>query len=273
MIEIEVGNNDTYFVKVGMKSPIIYLDHWAVAKIAANPGWRNRFSEALHKHDGTLLFSLLNIVELARHINAQPNVKLLLDGVGTQWCFIDVNPPAVIEREEKWVPSEMPPCFDETLIRSFYPYIHESSLSLSEIVDLISEKKVRYDEIYELSDKTVEQMTALQDAIKNHDPRINPDAYKPGDFNPEQPTKYVYHSFMRDILWRSSLKLTRNHIADLQHATAALAYADFILLDGHWYQQALNLMKELPNLKARLFRDSPDEMERFLGAFENVQID
>lgn len=271
MIEVEANSDDTYFVKVGMKSPIIYLDHWAVAKIAANPGWRNRFSEALYKHDGTLLFSLLNIVELARHINAQPNVKLLLDGVGTQWCFIDVNAPAVIEREEKWVPSEMPPCFNEAGIRSYYPYIHEGPLTLSKIVDLISGQKVRYDDIYARLDESVQQMTNVQNAIKTNDPRINPDAYKPGAFNPEQPTKYVYHSFMRGTLW-SSLKLTRNHIADLQHATVALAYADFIFLDGHWYQQALNLLKELPNLKSRIFRDSPDEMERFFGAFKNVQI-
>ncbi len=271
MIEIEVGENDTYLVKVGMRSPIVYLDHWAVSKISSNSEWRGRFVRALHKNDGTLLFSSLNIIELGRHINAQPDVKLLLDGVGTNWCFIDVNAPAVIEREENWVSGQMPPCFNEVGLRSYYPYIHGEALNLSKIVDLVMGQKDRYDDIYARLDESVKQMTDVQEAIKRKDPKINPDAYKPGGHNPQQPTKYVYHSFMRGTLW-SSLKLTRNHVADLQHATAALAYADFILLDGHWYQQALNLLKELPNLKERIFRDNPTEMDRFLGILENVQL-
>ena len=52
MIEVEAGTNDTYFVKAGMKSPIVYLDHWAIVKIAANSDWRGRFVEALKKNDG-----------------------------------------------------------------------------------------------------------------------------------------------------------------------------------------------------------------------------
>ncbi len=271
MIEVELGNNDTYLVKVGMKSPIVYLDHWAVAKIATNSGWRGKFVSSLHKHNGTLLFSLLNIVELGRHISAQPNVKLLLDGIGTQWCFIDVNAPAVIEREEKWGPGKMPSCFNEAGFKSYYPYIHEGPLTLSKIVDLVTGQKERYDDIYVRLDESVNQMRDVQEAIKRKDPKINPHAYKPGGYNPEQPTKYVYHSFMRGTLW-STLKLTRNHIADLQHATAALAYADFILLDGHWHQQAKNLLRELPGLENRMFRDSPEEMERFLWSLENVQL-
>ena len=271
MIKVETKENDAYLVTVGMKSPIVYLDHWAVAKIASNSSWRDRFIEALHKSNGTLLFSSLNIIELGRHINTQPNVKTLLDGVGTNWCFIDVNAPAVIEREEKWVSGQIPPCFNETGLRSYYPYIHDEPLSLSKIVELVTGQKNHYDKIYSRLDENVDQMTDMQKAIKLKDPKINQNAYKPSGYNPQQPTKYVYYSLMRGILW-STLKLTRNHIADLQHATAALAYADFILLDGHWYQQALNLLKELPNLKYRIFRDSPDEMERFLGAFENVKL-
>lgn len=271
MIVVEAKENDTYLVTVGMKSPIIYLDHWAVAKIASNSDCRDRFIEALHKSNGTLLFSSLNIIELGRHINAQPNVKMLLDGVGTNWCFIDVNAPAVIEREEKWASGQMPPCFNETGLRSYYPYIHDEPLTLSKIVEIVTGQKDYYDNIYSRLDENVDQMTHIQEAIKRKDPKINQNAYKPGGYNPQQPTKYVYYSLMRGILW-STLKLTRNHIADLQHATAALAYADFILLDGHWHQQALDLLKELPNLKNRIFRDSLREMERFLQTFENVQL-
>jgi hypothetical protein len=56
------------------------------------------------------------------------------------------------------------------------------------------------------------------------------------------------------------------------HATAALSHADFILLDKHWCQQAKNLLKELPNIQHRVFRDSPEEMERFLETFEIVKL-
>jgi|WetSurMetagenome_2_1015567.scaffolds.fasta_scaffold273644_2 hypothetical protein len=196
MIEVTLGDNDTYFVKVGMKSPIVYLDHWAVAKISGNPAWRSRFIKALHKKDGTLLFSDLNIVELGRNIDAQPNVKLFLEEVGTHWCFIDVDAPAVIEREEKSVPGQMPPCFDERRLNSYYPYIHGEPLTLGKIVELVGGQKDRIDAIYARSAGVVAQLTAIREAIKRGEPNINHDAYRSEGLDPKRPTRYVYHSLV-----------------------------------------------------------------------------
>ncbi len=272
MIEVTYGDNDTYFVKMGMKSPIVYLDHWAVAKISGNPVWQSRFIETLKKKNGTLLFSYLNIIELGRHINAQPNVKIFLEEVDTHWCLVDVDAPAVIEREEKSAPSQMPPCFDERGLKSYYPYIHEEPLTLSKIVDLVSGQKDHYDAIYCRLDEIVVQLTSIRSAIKRSDPNINPDAYRPGGHNPKQPTRYVYYTLMRSTLHQRDLIITRQHVCDLQNATVALAQADFILLDGHWCTQAKNLLKELPDIERRVFKDSPEEMERFLGTFEIVKL-
>jgi hypothetical protein len=266
MIEVTLGDNDAYFVKMGMKSPIVYLDHWAVAKISGNPVWRSRFIKALNKKGGTLLFSYLNIVELGRHLKAQPNVKVFLEEVGTHWCFIDVDAPAVIEREGKSVSSQMPPCFDERGLNSYYPYIHEGPLTLGKIVELVGVQKDRCDAIYARSDEIVAQLTAIQAAIKRGDPNINPDAYRSGGLDPKRPTRYVYYSLMRSTL-HGNLVITRNHVCDLLHATAALSQADFILLDKHWCQQAKDLLKELPNIQHRVFKDSPEEMDRFLRDF------
>lgn len=273
MIEVTLGDNDTYFVKVGMESPKVYLDHWAIAKISNKPEWQSRFIKTLKDKDGTLLFTFLNIVELGRHIDAQPRIKIFLEEVDTQWCLVDVDAPRVVEGEEKANSSQMPPCFDEQGLKSYYPYIHGGPLTLSKIVDLVSGEKQSYDEIYARFDKIVAQLTSLRMAIKNGDPKINPDACKPGGFNPRKPTRYVYHSLMRNVLYgQRDMVITKQHICDLQNATTALAYADFIFLDGHWCTQAKNLLKELSNIENRVFKDGPKEMERFLEVFETAKF-
>lgn len=271
MIEVTKGKNDNYFVTVGTRAPLVYLDNWAVIKIARNVDWQRRFVSALKQKEGTLLFSILNIIELGRKTKELADIEIFLHQIGTDWCLVDINPPAVIEREKE-SNTAMPPNFDEQALRSYYPYIHGAPLTLGKIISLIQGQKNRYEVIYDMFEPLVKQVTQMREDIERGDPRINPDAYKTSRFNPEQPTLYVYYSLMRKTLY-GNFTITKNHLCDLQHATAALAYADFILLDKHWTQLAKDSLKELPNIKQRVFKDSPKEMEKFLKTLENCKIE
>lgn len=270
MIEVCAGENDNYFVTMGCRSPSVYLDHWAVVKIARNQEWQERFINALKKKRGTLLFSILNIIELGRKTDELTEIGQLLEQIGTNWYLIDVNAPAVIEREHADLPSSKPPNFDEKALQSYYPYIHGEALTLRKITQLVVGQKHRYDNIYDKLEPLATRLTETREALLRRDPGINADAYKPGTFDPLRPTAYVYHTLMWKML-HSDINITKNHICDLQHATAALSYGDFVLLDKHWCQLARNNLTALMNINRRV--SSEKDMESFLHIFESVELD
>lgn len=269
MIKVRAKENDIYEISAFARSPTVYLDHWAVVKIAKRTEWKDRFIKTLHEKNGTFFISIMNIHEIARSNNdTQTNVKSFLEGIGKNWFFIDIDPVAVIKKEESRQQGENSPCFHEVGLKNFYPYIHDEEPTLGKMIDLIKNTKGVFDKSREGFDKLRVRMAETQKKIQRNDPSIPSDAYEPGNFIPERPTKYVYHTLMRSILWGKK-NIETNDVIDLYHSTISLAYADFVLLDKHWYTQALNLLQQIPDLKDRLFRDGEKEMNRFLCSFEN----
>lgn len=271
MIEVTQEGDDTYIVTVGTREPLIYLDHWAVVKLAKNTSLQRRFINAFRAKKCTLLFSSLNIVEIGRKLYELPLISSFFEEIGTDWCLVDVNAPAVIEREKQRSASTMPPNFDEKGLRSYYPYIHSQTLTLSKIAELVDGHKAEYDATYDRLESFAQQLMATREAIRQKASGINLEAYKSSFYDPDKPTSYVYHSLMRKVL-EGDWRLTKNHISDLQHATAALSYANFTLLDKHWCQLAKDSLKEIPRIKDRVFRDTPKDIEKFLSTLENIEL-
>jgi hypothetical protein len=54
-----------YEFEVWSEPPLIYLDHWALRRLSENQTLGERFLAAF-KNRGTVMFSLMNVVEIAR---------------------------------------------------------------------------------------------------------------------------------------------------------------------------------------------------------------
>ena len=68
----QVGEDYEFVIEA--QPPLIYLDHWAVRRLSENPVYGNRFLTAF-KHRGTVMFSLMNVTEIAR--DASPRLRNL----------------------------------------------------------------------------------------------------------------------------------------------------------------------------------------------------
>ena len=56
--------------EVWAEPPLIYLDHWAIRRLSEDAALGGRFLTAFG-HRGTVMFSLMNVLEIARDLSVQ----------------------------------------------------------------------------------------------------------------------------------------------------------------------------------------------------------
>src|SRR5260370_29332083 len=82
-------------VQLGLRPPLVYLDHWAVREISKDPARRDHFLETF-RDPGTLMLSILNILEMGRNSGeSYRNIRALLDGPGPSSLLSDLHPDTV----------------------------------------------------------------------------------------------------------------------------------------------------------------------------------
>lgn len=63
MITIQPLEGDKYRLRQTLERPAIYLDHWAVRRFSVDAALQDRLVAALHRAEGTWLFSSINLME------------------------------------------------------------------------------------------------------------------------------------------------------------------------------------------------------------------
>src|SRR5437667_12258679 len=99
MIEI-YGRTGQCDALVWTEPPSIYFDTWALTRFATDATYQTRFLN-LFKDRGTLLFSLMNVVEIASYAVPQwPEMRSFLEKIGPHWFPLTIDPLGVIARQE-----------------------------------------------------------------------------------------------------------------------------------------------------------------------------
>ena len=65
------------------RSPMVYLDHWALNDLSLNPNLRDRFIRTVNDKGGTLRLSVVNMTELSK----QADKHQVGFGSGSNMCF------------------------------------------------------------------------------------------------------------------------------------------------------------------------------------------
>src|SRR5689334_11094601 len=87
-------------IQVGIRPPLLYLDHCAVRGISSDPVKSARL-KSIFENRGTLMFSIVNMLEMARNSGRSYElIRQLLDGLGPYWVPSDVDPGRVDYREK-----------------------------------------------------------------------------------------------------------------------------------------------------------------------------
>lgn len=266
MITVSKGTT-AYEISAQTRPPSIYLDHWALRRFSSDLQLRNRFINFFRDH-GTLLFSLANMMEIAANTGESlRNIQNFLCEIGEQWFPLEVNPIKVIKREAGAFPDS--PCFDKDLLEAYYPHIHEGSLSLSTLIDLISDQEVKRDILMNVEAMTtsVARHLELTRSKIQSDPIAKKAAFKKVSFDAYRPETFVYRSLLQ-LIFKENSKIETNDVLDLCHAAVSLAYGDFVLLDPHWADLARRL--KVPPGFIRLY--SPRQIQDFIKSLEQISL-
>lgn len=267
MIEVkEKGGKTT--VTSSNRPPSIYLDHWAIREISSNTTFKARFLSTF-KTKGTLLFSLVNAIEISRNRGQSLNeIQAFLEQIGEHWFPIEINPIKVINAERQYIPGGNTPNFADNFLNAYYPYIHNGPLSLSTIVDLVKDGNSN-DPLFSVTVKTFDEMVQSFRPARdrwNSTADVRKTAYQPKIFNPDHPTQFVYDGLML-LMLKEKFNIDKNQVLDFLHATVSLAYADIVLLDKLWKNLADKL--KIPRV-IKIFSQS--HLEQFLQSFEEFVI-
>jgi hypothetical protein len=283
MIELTVNANGSFNVKQWCAPPTVYLDHWAWRKISESEMLTKRFSRALKSHNGTLAFSWLNIIEFGKVTDEDQARKAnaLLDAIWPQVFILYPNFFKVIEQEDKIRAGGERFALHgdlETLkgILKLSPLNPNSlyPLRTPKLFDLAASTRVTFDDTADLIINWIK--SGWQDYCNNPEFYSAVNRIPKGSTN-KFGTRFIARELLGSFIKDRGLQIgknRRNHAMDISHAIVAVAYCEYVLLDGHWVTQVEHARKRIRDggalfHMAKVFSEKEDGLKKFLQELES----
>ncbi len=234
----------------------IYLDNDSLIELSTKDVLRRQRFVCALRRGGTLLFSMTNAVEAAGL--ARP-LRDFLDGVGSYWVPLEMDPWVVVEREKVGHVGRAP--VSEQFMLSF-----DLSQVSTNIFDLSAEKFFRLSTVLDWvqdSRKEVKQfkLTMYDELCKlvthgraaYESDRASLDRFWPPVFYDDlKPATFVLHHLLRLLIVEAkSFQLEEGDGLDFCHAVMAASYGSIATLDKGWKRRVENLPK--PNRLAKVY--------------------
>ncbi|MEW6033147.1 MAG: hypothetical protein AB1645_09805 [Bacillota bacterium] len=241
----------------------VYLDNDSLIELAKGDSQRKeRFVSAIRR-GGALLFSLANALEIGGPRGASAaSVDSFLDALGPHWAPLELNPWAVVKREEAGL-RERAPISEEFARAYFRQRAYELSPNGERLLDL-SENFFRLSAVAEWSRRDrCRIMQGVDSLYKEFDlelrkaraeyernPALQP--LKPLPFDENHPAKFATVNLLRLLVaeWKA-YQFTRNDVMDFCHAVVGTSAATLATLDRHWKRRVESL--PTPNKLAKVF--------------------
>jgi hypothetical protein len=257
-----IPDGENYIFEIRSEPPLIYLDHWALRLFSSDATMRARFLEGFRSR-GTLMFSLMNIAEIAANTleRTADELRAFLRDIGPHWVPSTIDPMHIIEVEQG-VAADVHPCISEGFLREpkFARRLVAGDLTLASVVDLTRGEEGE-ENVQSTSEKAKELLVQLEKwrVLHAKDPKAVDRAYPRLPFDDKQPMQVIYNGLARSCITQQ-FNLNENHVRDLYHTACAVCCGDMVLLDAHW----LELVRQLklpPNFVLAYGRD---DVEHFL---------
>jgi hypothetical protein len=231
--------------------PTVYLDTWALFDFIGDNELADKFIKILNNIDGTLIFSMVSIVE-SMTIDDQEQIQNLykfIDLIGAdKIAFLDFNITRVVDNEKKYKKTnrqflKISPAIDLGLLESFIK-IHkpENPLKVSEIF-LAYRQDLENGKV--LNEKWEEDLFPIVIRARNN---INALSNAKKRFKKRKESANTYIFPCTEFLWEScidyiaineNMKMPNKEWYDVFHTIVPAAYCDFLLIDKRW----LNFIK------------------------------
>jgi hypothetical protein len=259
------------------RPPTIYLDHWALRKISENDELKDRLTSAIESKTGTLVISILNLVEFIKVTSPTRAEKAedLLEKILPNLYLIDFQLFDVIAREASVIQGGelIPPHADQEFLkiiatikpqtpkpftaRGIFSVVIQHKDKLSAGFDRLAEKGV---EKLELLRTELNSDTSFQSALRRP-PRRPPNNVW---------TKLILQELLRGLLVDKTTVISTNHAIDFMHAVVPISYCDFVLLDGYWEELAGRAKKRIIDANitisfAKVFSEKKSGVDKFFA--------
>jgi hypothetical protein len=228
--------------------PTVYLDTWALFDCIGDNDLADRFIKILNNLGGTLILSMVSIIESMAIDNQEQirNLYKFIDSIGAdKVAFLDFNFIRVIDNEKKYTKNNgqflkinPAPAIDLELLDAFIK-IHKpkNTLKVSEIFsayqqDLENGKVLEENweqSLFPIILRARNNINALSNAKKRFRKRKeNANAYK------FPCTEFLWESCIDYIAINENMKMPNKEWRDIFHTIVPVAYCDFVLIDKRW---------------------------------------
>ncbi|MDO8579930.1 MAG: hypothetical protein Q7S13_00450 [Candidatus Omnitrophota bacterium] len=264
MITVVKQDEMTWVAFDNFRKPMIYLDHCALRHFSSNKESRERFF-SIFQTKGTLCFSWMNFYDIGGNNTGQSlkDMKDFTDTVGENWFPIHWNPHKVMENEKALTHM---PFIDLSFIQAYYPFIHGSSLTLTQAIELAlcpEVQKMRHKKIQQLEDFRRDVNTFINDKrAKDYGKRTFQDV----GFDSNCPTVFVHDKLLSLIIKQGKVMKDNHDLIDFWHAVVSLSYADMVVLDGEWEDHARQI--KIPEGRVKCCSVKEEGLKKFLEDFE-----
>jgi len=255
--------------------PTVYLDTWALFDFIGDNDFADRFVKILNNLGGTLILSMVSIIESMAIDNQEQiqNLYKFIDSMGA--AFLDFNFTRVIKKEKIYKKIRGPflkisPAIDCGLLDSFIK-IHkpENPLKVSEVFlayrqDLENGKVLEENweqSLFPIIVRARKNINALFNAKKRFRKRKeNANTYK------FPCTEFLWESCIDYIAINENMKMPDKEWRDIFHTIAPVAYCGFVLVDKKWLNFIKSTGLEYPQIAKVYTRRNLSE---FLKDLEN----
>ena len=266
MIELQ-RTHDKRRVTFVTRQPLVYLDQWALSRIARQDLFCRRFLRTLRKH-GTLMFSWASAAEvISLPDQSQWRLREFIDAIGEHWFPLEVLPEAVRAREAS--PGENSPCFDEDLVRQFAPQIPTGErFTLARLLDFAADPgNGARDDLADCKAEFVKQL-AEQRKLEKASPGRAAGIFPVEPFDPRRPVRFVLHAVYREIIADQGWAIAEDDAINLLQAVIASAYSEFIVLEPSWFRRASHW--PIPHYRVHFYSEAT--LETFLDDFDRRKV-
>ena len=278
MIRFATSNSHQMEFHVSANGLRVYVDHWAIIRLATgDASRRSRFVNAICAH-GDLLFSTTNAAELGGpQGKSADTVRNFLDELGSHWVPVELNPFKVMEREWKGMdPSRT--CISEDF---FDAYVRNRTTDYAPGLGIIDVTK----DFFSLgaivkwvakSGRLREQSAkfdGLMATIRNYYDRYVANSGRLDlrfrVFNPSYRASFACWNLIRTLIEESRAYQTQpGDGMDFCHAVIGSAFGHFAALDKKWKRRIEGLPK--PNGLARIYYE-PELGQMVMGIEARVR--
>jgi hypothetical protein len=234
-------------LRENFKSPMVYLDHWALNDFSLDKVLRDKFVDVMNTKGGTFRLSVFNFIELSRQADAS-QVEAILNMINRilDCGLINIDPKVVITKENALIsdPSLIfkvkNPSAEVEIVAAYimshdYPNEwHVSDIIRSVISELPTKAMLRSNSEF-IQD--MQRLIKVGRGDKQHLQKAKRRFKNLKKFGPkyQRPTREIFDMALDFVMRNIQMKMSEySEWTDLFHLIVPVSYCDIVMVDKRW---------------------------------------